>query len=109
MYGTQTGEATYYDTGLGACGITNTDTDYIAAVSKLMFDTYPGYAGGNPNLNPICGKRVTASLNGKSVTVTITDRCEACAVTDLDFSPTAFNQIADFAVGRARGMTWVWA
>ena len=32
---------TYYATGLGACGITNTDTDYIAAVSHTLFDNYP--------------------------------------------------------------------
>jgi expansin (peptidoglycan-binding protein) len=111
MSGTQTGEATYYDTGLGACGITNTNTDYIAAMSKLLFDTYPGYAGPgtNPNLNPLCGRKVLAKLNGKQVTVTITDRCEACALTDLDFSPAAFNQLSDPGVGRARGMQWNWS
>jgi len=32
---------TWYDPGLGACGITNTDSDYIAAVSHSLFDTYP--------------------------------------------------------------------
>jgi len=111
LSGTNTGEATYYDTGLGACGITNTDTDYIAAVSKLLFDTYPGYAGPgtNPNLNPICGRRVIASYGGKSVTVTITDRCEACAMTDLDFSPAAYNQICDVERGRVPNMKWEWA
>jgi hypothetical protein len=53
--------ATYYATGLGACGITNTDTDYIAAVSHLMFDTWPGWNGANPNNNPICGKKIRAN------------------------------------------------
>ena len=33
--------ATYYTTGLGACGITNTDSDYIVAVSHDLFDNYP--------------------------------------------------------------------
>lgn len=33
--------ATFYMTGLTACGVTNKDTDYIAAVSHLLFDTYP--------------------------------------------------------------------
>lgn len=32
---------TYYATSLGACGVTNTDSDYIVAVSHLLFDTHP--------------------------------------------------------------------
>ena len=67
--------------GLGACGITNKDTDYIAAVSHLLFDNFPyvsaviiprhqithcstflsGYKAGNPNNNPMCGRRVIAT------------------------------------------------
>ncbi|KAF8973997.1 RlpA-like double-psi beta-barrel-protein domain-containing protein-containing protein [Flammula alnicola] len=108
MVGTQTGQGTFYATGLGACGITNTDTDHIAAVSHLLFDNFPGYNGVNPNSNPLCGRTVTAHYQGKSVTVALTDRCTGCAVTDLDFSPSAFNQLADFAVGRISGMTWTW-
>jgi len=108
MVGVQTGEGTYYDTGLGACGIYNKDTDYIAAMSQLLFDAYPGYNGVNPNKNPLCNKKVKATYKGKSVTVTITDRCVGCKQTDLDFSPTAFSQLADFGVGRLEGMTWEW-
>ncbi|KZT30463.1 hypothetical protein NEOLEDRAFT_1126018 [Neolentinus lepideus HHB14362 ss-1] len=108
LIGTQTGQGTFYATGLGACGITNSDTDYIAAVSHLLFDTFPGYNGANPNDNPVCNKKVTASYQGKSVSITITDRCVGCAITDLDFSPSAFDQLADPSVGRISGMTWVW-
>lgn len=46
---------------------------------------------------------------GKSVEVTVTDRCTGCAETDLDFSPSAFDQLADETVGRISGMTWVWS
>ncbi|KAH9922488.1 plant expansin [Fomitopsis serialis] len=109
LYGTQTGDATWYETGLGACGITNTNSDYIVAVSENLFDNYPGYTGGNPNNNPVCNKQITASYNGKSVKVTVTDRCTGCATTDLDFSPSAFQQLADLSVGRLHGMTWVWS
>jgi len=108
LQGTQTGEGTFYGTGLGACGITNNDNQHIAAVSHLLFDSFPGYQGGNPNNNPVCGKQVTAHYQGKSVTVTITDRCAACALTDLDFSPAAFDTLADPNVGRITGMTWSW-
>lgn len=32
---------TWFADGLGACGDTNTSTDYICAVSEYLFDTYP--------------------------------------------------------------------
>ncbi|OJT03036.1 hypothetical protein TRAPUB_6379 [Trametes pubescens] len=109
LAGTNVGQATFYATGLTACGITNKDTDYIAAVSHLLFDTYPGYNGVNPNSNPLCNRKVKATYQGKSVTVAITDRCTGCALTDLDFSPSAFDQLASEDLGRLSGMTWVWA
>ncbi|CAE6419361.1 hypothetical protein ACGC1H_001896 [Rhizoctonia solani] len=101
-----TGQATYYGTGLGACGITSKDTDYIAAVSQLLYDGFNGYTGSDPNSNPICGKKIKANYQGKSVTVTVVDRCVACAKYDLDFSPSAFSKIADQALGRLSDMTW---
>ncbi|KAI0704953.1 RlpA-like double-psi beta-barrel-protein domain-containing protein-containing protein [Cytidiella melzeri] len=98
---------TFYSTGLGACGITNVDTDFIAAASFLLFDGFNGYTGANPNNNPICGKKVLAHYQGKQVTVTITDRCAGCfGKYNLDFSPSAFSQLADQTVGRIFGMTW---
>lgn len=103
---TYTGQATYYGTGLGSCGITSKDTDYIAAVSQLLYDGFDGYTGGNPNNNPVCGKKIKANYQGKTVTVTVVDRCVGCAKYDLDFSPSAFTQIADQALGRLSGMTW---
>ncbi|KAJ3783355.1 RlpA-like double-psi beta-barrel-protein domain-containing protein-containing protein [Lentinula aff. detonsa] len=108
-----TGDGTYYDAGLGACGITNSDTDYIAAIGEDFFDQYAihmGVTSGNPNENPICNKKVIATYQGKSVTVAITDRCGGCTNPySLDFTPTAFSQLADQSVGRITGMTWVWA
>ncbi|KAG9081563.1 hypothetical protein FRC07_014482, partial [Ceratobasidium sp. 392] len=63
---TFTGQATFYATGLGACGIINKDTDYIAAASQHLFDGFGGYTGGDPNGNPICNKKVTAHYQGKT-------------------------------------------
>ncbi|KAJ4468496.1 barwin-like endoglucanase [Lentinula lateritia] len=101
-----TGDGTFYAPGMGACGITNSASDLIAAMAEATFDSYPG-ATGNPNNNPICNKKVQATYQGKSVTVTITDRCAGCAGEfDLDFSPAAFDQLADESVGRIHGMTW---
>lgn len=108
MIGQQTGQGTFYATGLGACGITNNDSQHICAVSHLLFDTFPGYNGGNPNNNPICGRFVTAHYGGNSVKLEITDRCTGCKITDLDMAPSAFNLLADPAIGRISGMTWTW-
>jgi len=73
-----------------------------------MYDVYPGYSGGNPNANPVCGRMITASYQGKSVTVEVTDRCVACEQTDLDFSPAAFQALASESLGRI-DITWEWA
>lgn len=100
------GDGTYYATGLGACGITNKDTDFIAAVSKDFFDTFPGYDGANPNKNSLCGRKVKVEYEGKTITVIVTDRCVGCEYTALDFSPSAYNALADPVLGRIHGLTW---
>ncbi|KAI0304887.1 RlpA-like double-psi beta-barrel-protein domain-containing protein-containing protein [Russula brevipes] len=109
LSGTQVGEGTWYSPGLGACGTTNSGSDYIAAVSQALYDSYPGYAGGDPNKDPVCGAHIRANYQGHSVTVTVVDRCAACQETDLDFSPAAFSQLANQSVGRLSDMTWSWA
>lgn len=105
--GTHSGDATYFAPGLGACGTTASDTDYIVAVSHLIYDTFPG-ATANPNNNPVCGRKIAATWSGNTVTVTVQDECEGCAAWDLDFSPTAFLALAPLADGRLHGMTWNW-
>ncbi|KDQ18247.1 hypothetical protein BOTBODRAFT_29592 [Botryobasidium botryosum FD-172 SS1] len=103
-----TGQATYFYPGLGACGKTNGNGDLITAVSKLLYDTYPGHTA-NPNNNPVCGRKIKANYAGKSVTVTVVDRCEACAYNDLDLSPSAFEKLSALSAGRLNGVTWDWA
>ncbi|KAF8314269.1 barwin-like endoglucanase [Clavulina sp. PMI_390] len=106
--GTESGQATWFNPALGACGITNTDSDYITAISHQIFNTYPGFvAGSNPNNNPICGHRLAVSYGGKTVDVTITDLCGSCTEFDLDLSPAAFSSLADEGLGRIP-VTWTW-
>ncbi|KAJ3992034.1 RlpA-like double-psi beta-barrel-protein domain-containing protein-containing protein [Lentinula boryana] len=95
---TYSGDGTWYETGLGACGITNTDGDAIVAAAWQTFDEYP---------NPICNKQVTMYYGGKSVTATITDRCAGCAgAADLDMSPSLFDTlVGDPGIGRV-SITW---
>jgi hypothetical protein len=82
---TYTGDLTYYDPGLGACGIDSGDNDAVAAVSHYTFDAVQ--KGSDPNQNPLCGRKIRATRvderSGKSVSidVTVIDRCE-CKVFD---------------------------
>ncbi|KAL1920041.1 uncharacterized protein VTP21DRAFT_1187 [Calcarisporiella thermophila] len=87
------GDGTFYNVGLGACGKTNNDKELVAALNA------PQFGGGNNN-SPVCGKRATVKGPKGSVTVTIVDKCPGCKSGDLDLSPAAFNKIADAAQGR---------
>jgi len=101
------GDGTFYATGLDACGWTDKDTDFICAVSHILYDNYPG-ATANPNDNPVCGKMIKATYQGKSVTVKVTDRCTGCSEYSLDFSPSAFDVLADPSIGRIHDVVWDW-
>ncbi|KAJ7908222.1 plant expansin [Mycena leptocephala] len=102
------GDGTYYTPGLGACGKTNTADQLIVAVGHGVFDSFPG-ATGNPNNNPICGKKLRATYGTKSVVVTVEDRCAGCAgAADLDFTETGFAKLAPISVGRIHGVKWEW-
>lgn len=101
----QSGEGTYYSTGMGACGKVSSDSDYIIAISHELYDE--NNIDNNPNHNPLCGKKIRAYYEGNSVDVTVVDRCEGCAYNDLDFSPSAFTQLADKSLGRI-DITWEW-
>jgi len=103
------GDGTYYAVGLGSCGKTNKPSDPIIAVSHLLYDTWPGANPGNPNKNPICGRKAIVKHGSHSVTVTVEDRCMSCAKYDLDFSTSAFQKLAPLSVGRLHGIQWQWA
>ncbi|KAF3936847.1 hypothetical protein ABW19_dt0205014 [Dactylella cylindrospora] len=71
------GEGTYYDCGIGSCGNTNSNEDYIAALSKLRMLKVEG---PNPNLNPLCGQkiRVYSDMAPDGVVFTVQDKCPGC-------------------------------
>jgi hypothetical protein len=74
------GDLTYYGPGLGACGVTSSDTDNIVAISHYVYDAVQ--VGSNPNTNPLCGLQIRAERFDtqvnmmRSVDLTIVDRCE---------------------------------
>ncbi len=100
---TYSGDGSFYEVGLGACGMTNTDSQLVAALPAAQFDA--ATPAGNPNANPYCNKKMQVTTGGKSVVVTVVDRCAGCATGDVDLSPAAFDQLADPSVGRLP-VTW---
>ncbi|KAF1998820.1 hypothetical protein P154DRAFT_244743 [Amniculicola lignicola CBS 123094] len=108
---TYEGDLTYYDPGLGACGVDSGDSDYIVAISHYTFDA--AQTGSNPNENPLCNRKIRATrvneLTGKKVSVdlTVIDRCTGCEPTDIDVAPEIFKKLADPTLGRVL-VTWAW-
>lgn len=88
---------TWWDVGMGACGKPSTATQFVAAISKDVYDGFNGYWGTDPNQNPICGRtaHVTLTLGGitNSIDVTVVDRCEGCAPNDIDLSTSAYEKL----------------
>ncbi|WYZ41559.1 hypothetical protein EsH8_V_000454 [Colletotrichum jinshuiense] len=94
---THSGDLTYYAVGLGACGEDDSGkdrTDNIVAISHLVM-------GAQSNGNPYCGKKVKITVNGKSTTATVRDKCMGCAADDIDVSEKCFLEMFDsLGVGR---------
>ncbi|PUU72834.1 RlpA-like double-psi beta-barrel-protein domain-containing protein-containing protein [Tuber borchii] len=106
----QTGDGTYYEPGLGACGISSTSSENIVAISHIIFDAVQ--VGPNPNNNPLCGRKIWVTREvapGKNVSleVEVVDRCTGCKASDLDFSLTVFKKLADEWQGRVL-VSWAW-
>lgn len=103
--GPYTGDLTYYDPALGACGLVNSGSDAICAVSHLVFDAVS--TGSDPNTNPLCGKKIRARRDGKSIDLTVVDRCTGCKATDIDTTRSVFGQLANIDQGRV-SVSWSW-
>ena len=67
------GDITYYDVGMGACGIDSSADQPVIAISYLMMGTAS-------NSNPLCGKTVTIknAKTGASAQATVVDKCMGC-------------------------------
>lgn len=96
-----TGKMTYYTPGQGSCGVTNTESDMIVAVSSSVYGTY-----ANPNSSPMCKKSITITCNGKKVKAAIKDRCAGCGAKDIDVSPAVFKSCGSLSTG-AMTVSWV--
>jgi expansin (peptidoglycan-binding protein) len=109
------GDLTYFQTGLGACGETNSDSDNIVSVSHIIFDAAGSSSskGGNSNFNPLCGLMLRAERydedrgERRSVDLKVVDRCTGCQSNDLDVTYSAFDKLASRSRGRVE-VTWAW-
>ena len=99
------GRATFYNTGLGACGIVNADNDPIVAVSRDVFERF-NPASGNPNHNSLCGRKVEIHWHGKTTQAFAIDECPSCQGTSLDMSPSVFQRLDSKDKGVLDGITW---
>ncbi|GJJ12015.1 hypothetical protein Clacol_006253 [Clathrus columnatus] len=77
---------TWYNDGLGACGIVNTPEDFIVALNSDQF------GGGYPG--PHCFQTITIDCNGVQRQALITDECPGCPPGGLDLSTSLFQQFA---------------
>ena len=98
-----TGDITHYTPGLGSCGVTNNDGQAIVALSVAMMKNGP-----NPNTNPICGKMISIfnPTTGTTTKAKVMDTCWACALEDVDLSPSLFKTVAPNGDGRVHGIQW---
>ncbi|CAO1619002.1 unnamed protein product [Sympodiomycopsis kandeliae] len=92
------GQATFYDAGLGACGDTNSASDMIVAVTPSMY-------GGGSN----CGKQIsiTNQKTGTTQQATIKDLCPTCGGSqDLDMSKGLFKALGGTENEGVFPITW---
>ncbi|KAL8929334.1 MAG: hypothetical protein Q9172_000506 [Xanthocarpia lactea] len=94
------GDITFYDTGLGACGWTDDGTvDNVFALAH-------GMMGAQSNGNPFCGRKAEVTLNGKTVVGRLVDKCGGCEGQDIDLSHKMFQALANEDKGRISGVKW---
>ncbi|KAJ7694179.1 RlpA-like double-psi beta-barrel-protein domain-containing protein-containing protein, partial [Mycena rosella] len=86
---------TFFDTGLGACGTTNSPSDFIVALNS------PQYGNGEH-----CYEMIVITYNGKTAQAQIVDECPGCPWAGLDFSTGLFDYFASPDKGVIYG-AWV--
>ncbi|KAK5661468.1 hypothetical protein OQA88_11370 [Cercophora sp. LCS_1] len=100
--GARTGELTFYQVGLGACGFDDSGKDHaenIVALSHLLM-------GEQSNGNPYCGRRITVSYNGETRDAVVRDKCMGCAIDNIDGSEKLFTSFQPLGTGRFKVDWW---
>lgn len=96
------GDLTYFTLGVGSCGFDDTGLDmtenYVALSGALL--------GAQSNGNPLCGKTITISANGKKAKATVRDKCPPCALGSVDASQKLFLELFGSTDGGREKITW---
>ncbi|KAI0508469.1 RlpA-like double-psi beta-barrel-protein domain-containing protein-containing protein [Xylaria bambusicola] len=87
----KSGDMTFFNPGLGACGGTDNDGSPVVALNPV------DYANGAN-----CGRWITIQGNGHQTAARVVDLCPGCSNGDIDVSPAIFDDIAPLDVGRTR-------
>ncbi|KAF8554687.1 hypothetical protein OG21DRAFT_1508695 [Imleria badia] len=87
---TYAGRGTWFNDGLGACGLTNKDSDIIVA---LPVDEYDRGAHCNQWV------KITNIANGKTAYGLVRDECPGCGQYGLDMSIGLFEKLGDLNTG----------
>ncbi|KAI9779665.1 MAG: hypothetical protein M1835_004640, partial [Candelina submexicana] len=99
------GDITHYDTDAahqtkGACGWVNDGaTEDVVALPH-------GMMGEQSNGNPFCGRTVNVSLNGKTASAKVVDKCMGCEGQSIDLSDHLFGQLGNPDIGRTQAKWW---
>ncbi|KDQ55129.1 hypothetical protein JAAARDRAFT_181136 [Jaapia argillacea MUCL 33604] len=85
-----TGQGTWYEVGMGACGKRNKNSDFVVALDAGL------YGNGQH-----CEKTmtITDTQTGKVTTAAIVDKCPGCGHGSLDMSPSLFEHFASLNQG----------
>ncbi|KAK8112187.1 RlpA-like double-psi beta-barrel-protein domain-containing protein-containing protein [Apiospora kogelbergensis] len=89
------GDMTYYNPGLGSCGLTNGDGDAVVALSPAQYAAHPD----------ACGKSIVINYGGKTATATVVDKCPGCSADSIDVSPSIFQSLESLDAGRVQ-VSW---
>ncbi|KAI5295482.1 hypothetical protein KEM52_001256 [Ascosphaera acerosa] len=98
--GKHVGKITYYDPagGLTSCGTTfDTNTQNVVALNMAL-------SGPASNNNPLCGRQIRASYNGKTTVGTVEDKCAGCDPNHIDVSAKMLKELG--IVDMAEGVEW---
>jgi len=80
------GQATWFEVGVGACGGTNTDSEWVVALNQDQ------YTSGSWCWYTIV---IENTNTGKTATAAIVDECPGCGYGSLDMSPSLFTYLSD--------------
>ncbi|KAF9065300.1 RlpA-like double-psi beta-barrel-protein domain-containing protein-containing protein [Rhodocollybia butyracea] len=83
---------TFFADGLGACGITNSPSDFIVALNSAQY--------GN---GEFCFQMITITVGSQTTQAQITDECPGCPFGGLDFSEGLFQFFSPLSVGVLTG------